>query len=115
MLLLCAEAKCPLEDMNDRGELPVHLAARAGHTDVVRALHKRGCDIERPSGETDGTQLHRSSLTSFLEKQALLKDIENCTQCPELTRTTTTQKKAKINPMTPAHMAAEFSHAELLF
>ena len=34
LISLCAEAGCPVEEMNENGELPVHLAARAGHTNA---------------------------------------------------------------------------------
>eukprot|EP00746_Dinoflagellata_sp_MGD_P130297 gnl/MRDRNA2_/MRDRNA2_64247_c0_seq1.p1 gnl/MRDRNA2_/MRDRNA2_64247_c0~~gnl/MRDRNA2_/MRDRNA2_64247_c0_seq1.p1 ORF type:complete len:950 (-),score=191.21 gnl/MRDRNA2_/MRDRNA2_64247_c0_seq1:290-3139(-) len=106
IISLCAEAGFPMEDMNSNGELPVHLAARAGHTDLVKALHKMGYSIERPSGmpadcdcDAEPTDPSPKAKRTSLIADKLNKQI----------------KKVKYIPMTPAHLAAENGHTELLF
>lgn len=45
MVKLLAEACCPLEDPDEYGERPIHIAANDGHSHVVRTLHSLKCSI----------------------------------------------------------------------
>eukprot|EP00746_Dinoflagellata_sp_MGD_P028901 gnl/MRDRNA2_/MRDRNA2_168365_c0_seq1.p1 gnl/MRDRNA2_/MRDRNA2_168365_c0~~gnl/MRDRNA2_/MRDRNA2_168365_c0_seq1.p1 ORF type:complete len:523 (+),score=99.35 gnl/MRDRNA2_/MRDRNA2_168365_c0_seq1:1214-2782(+) len=58
MISLLAEAGSPLEELNEKEEVPIHLAARAGHTDVLRALHRHGCNMQKQTWERTMNALH---------------------------------------------------------
>merc|ERR1712232_1221042 len=75
MISMLAEAGCPMEDLSERNECPVHLAARAGHTTMVKHLVDLKCDVDKRGG-MDG-RLSVAQLAAEESRTDLLRTLHN--------------------------------------
>ena len=71
---------------NKHGAIPVHMAAEAGHKDVVKLFRKLGADVAAPY-QIDGQQYSAADLASHQGHTALAKKLaryhSQCACCEE--------------------------------